>query len=80
MNVTVQVGARVILKWLPDSVRADDAADDIFRECLGRVLTVLAVEENGDLELDVREHSNVVVSIFVPADCVSALASDLSSR
>jgi hypothetical protein len=37
---------------------------------LGRELVVVSVEENGDLELDVRSHGERFVSIFVPAECV----------
>ena len=38
---------------------------------LGRTLVVVSVEENGDLELDVRGFGEEFVSIFVPADCVA---------
>jgi hypothetical protein len=71
MNREIQVGDRVVLERLPESVRADDVKDDIFRECLGRELVVVSVEQNGDLELDVRSHSGRFVSIFVPAECVT---------
>lgn len=71
MNREIQVGDRVVLERLPESVRADDPKDDIFRQCLGRELVVVSVEENGDLELDVRSHGDRFVSIFVPPDCVN---------
>ena len=69
----IRVGDRVLLKWLPDSVRRDDPKDDVFRKCLGRDLLVMAIEENGDIELDVRGHSDTFLSIFVPSDCVEPL-------
>ena len=70
MKPNIQLGDRVVLDGLPDSVRTDDPGDDIFRECLGRELLVIAIEENGDLELDVRNYSTTLTGIYVPANCV----------
>ena len=70
VNRTITVGDRVVLERLPESVRANDPDDDIFRQSLGRELVVVSIEENGDLELNVRSHDERFVSIFVPADCV----------
>lgn len=70
MRPGIQVGDRVVLERLPGAVRANDPNDDVFRQCLGRDLVVIAIEENGDLELDVRECSGRFLSIFVPEDCV----------
>ncbi len=70
MNRQIRVGDRVVLERVPESVRPDDPKDDIFRESVGRDLVVVSVEENGDLELDVRNYSDQFLSIFVPADCV----------
>jgi hypothetical protein len=64
------IGDAVILKRLPSSVRADDQEDDVFRDCVGRELVVLSIEENGDLELDVSGHGPWFRSIYVPPDCI----------
>jgi len=66
----VQVGDWVLFERIPESVREDDPEDDVFRECIGRKLLVVAIEANGDLELDVRPHGKKFWSIFVPPDCV----------
>jgi hypothetical protein len=70
MKPDIEVGDWVILEQLPKSVRADDPDDDIFRQSLGRKLRVVAIEENGDLELDVRDYSDRFLGIFVPVDSV----------
>ena len=63
-------GDRVVLVRLPRSVNPNDPDDDVFRKCLGRELSIVAVEDDGNLELDVRPHSDRFISIFVPPDCV----------
>lgn len=70
MSRQIKIGDRVVLERLPQSVRADDPGDDIFRQSLGQELVVVSIEKNGNLELDVRGRAGAVVSIFVPADCV----------
>lgn len=66
-----KVGDHVVLERSPDTVRADDPEDDIFRQCLGLELEIVRIEDSGDLELDVRKQSDGRwLGIFVPADCV----------
>jgi hypothetical protein len=72
MSAELRRGQQVVLERLPESVRADDPEDDIFRRCLGRTLLVVSVEDNGDVELDVRGLGEKCVSIFVSADCVAS--------
>jgi hypothetical protein len=70
MRREIQVGDRVTLERLPETVRAEDPDDDVFRQCLGQELEVVSIEENGDLELNTHRHSERFLSIFVPTDCV----------
>jgi hypothetical protein len=74
MSLSFHVGDCVVLRKLPSSVRDDDPDDDIFRRCLGMQLTIVSIEENGDLQLDVSAHSDRTLSIYVPPECVDAVA------
>jgi hypothetical protein len=70
-----KVGEYVQLDKVPARVRSDLAEDDVFRTSVGRRLLILSIEENGDLELDVRDYDTKIRSIYVPEDCVSVAPS-----